>query len=219
MSDRTIYITGLSPIATEKDLKDLFSFCGNLLRITIRSGGGDTNEALIEFDAASALDMALQFSNALVKGKTIMVFPYSESPESKLGLDQKKQSTLPQNSPKSSPVGSPPSSLSMSPPKSTTIPSPDSGSAPKTNPTPAMLVEPKKVSKSIIDEDVFNFDDLPPKSTEFSPPRNAAQGDDLSTKNTNEQPSSPNSSNYNSMSPSTLSPRDSLNFERLSLVR
>lgn len=148
-----------------------------------------------------------------------MVFPYSESPEAKLGLDTKKQSTLPQTSPKSSPVGSPPSSLSMSPPKSTTIASPDSGSTPKTNPTPAMLVEPKKVSKSIIDEDVFNFDDLPPKSTEFSPPKGLAQGDDLSTRNTNEQPSSPNSSNYNSMSPSTLSPRDSLNFERLSLVR
>ncbi len=148
-----------------------------------------------------------------------MVFPYSESPEAKLGLDQKKQPIPVQNSPKSSPVGSPPSSLSISPPKNTTVPSPDSTSASKTNPNTAVLVEPKKVSRSIIDEDVFNFDDLPPKSTEPNSTGTVPQGDDFSNKNLNEQPSSPNSSNYNSMSPSTLSPRDSLNFERLSLVR
>ncbi len=148
-----------------------------------------------------------------------MVYPYSESPEAKLGLDQKKQSGLAANSPKSSPVGSPPSSISMSPPKSPAILSPDTTSAAQTTiSSTSMLVEPKKVSRSIIDESVFNFDDFPPNSAS-EPSTSAAHPDNLSNRNLAEQPSSPTRSTYDSMSPSTMSPRDSLNFERLSLVR
>jgi RNA recognition motif-containing protein len=85
----TIYITNLSKLADERSLKELFNFCGHITAIRIRKyvtrekvdiccrfpliylfprgKNNEANEALIEFENPSALDLALQFSNALVK--------------------------------------------------------------------------------------------------------------------------------------------------------
>jgi hypothetical protein len=89
--ERTIYITNLSELADERTLKELFNFCGHIVSVTIRKATNEANEALIEFENPSALEMALQFSNALVKGRAIQVHPFSKSPDAQQKMKMEEQ--------------------------------------------------------------------------------------------------------------------------------
>lgn len=73
---RAVYVTNISPNATEKTVSDFFSFCGRITRLTLRGGAEGSQEAIVVFESDSAAKTALLLTNALIVDRPITVVPY-----------------------------------------------------------------------------------------------------------------------------------------------
>jgi len=74
--DRAVFVTNISPNATEKTVSDFFSFCGRITRLSLRSAEGSAQEAVVEFETDSAAKTALLLTNALIVDRPITVVPH-----------------------------------------------------------------------------------------------------------------------------------------------
>lgn len=73
---RAVFVTNISPNATEKTVSDFFSFCGRITRLTLRSVTEGSLEAIVIFESESAAKTALLLTNALIVDRPITVVPY-----------------------------------------------------------------------------------------------------------------------------------------------
>jgi len=74
---RAVFVTNISPNATEKTVSDFFSFCGRITRLTLRnSAEGGSQEAVVVFETDSAAKTALLLTNALIVDRPITVVPH-----------------------------------------------------------------------------------------------------------------------------------------------
>jgi hypothetical protein len=73
---RAVFVTNISPNATEKTVSDFFSFCGRITRLNLRSGADGAQEAVVVFESDSAAKTALLLTNALIVDRPITVVPY-----------------------------------------------------------------------------------------------------------------------------------------------
>jgi hypothetical protein len=73
---RAVFVTNISPNATEKTVSDFFSFCGRITRLTLRSVIEGSLEAIVVFESESAAKTALLLTNALIVDRPITVVPY-----------------------------------------------------------------------------------------------------------------------------------------------
>jgi len=73
---RAVFVTNISPNATEKTVSDFFSFCGRITRLTLRSSTEGSQEAIVVFESDSAAKTALLLTNALIVDRPITVVPY-----------------------------------------------------------------------------------------------------------------------------------------------
>jgi len=80
---RAVFVSNISPVATDKTVSDFFSFCGRITRLTLnRSQGGDVQEAVVVFETDSAAKTALLLTNALIVDRPIQVIPSAGEPVS-----------------------------------------------------------------------------------------------------------------------------------------
>ncbi|KAJ1981184.1 Protein vip1 [Dimargaris xerosporica] len=69
-----VYVTGISPDATEATVKDFFTFCGRIQQFQLRPAvTGKSQEALVEFEKDSAAKTAVLLSNAMIAEQPIEV--------------------------------------------------------------------------------------------------------------------------------------------------
>jgi hypothetical protein len=73
---RAVFVTNISPNATEKTVSDFFSFCGRITRLNLRSGADGVQEAVVVFESDSAAKTALLLTNALIVDRPITVVPH-----------------------------------------------------------------------------------------------------------------------------------------------
>jgi len=73
---RTVFVSNLSPAATEKAVSDFFSFCGRISKLYMKRDQ-DVGSAVVEFESESAAKTALLLSNALIVDRPINVAPYA----------------------------------------------------------------------------------------------------------------------------------------------
>jgi len=76
---RAVFVSNISPNATEKTVSDFFSFCGRIIRLNLRNVEG-FQEAVVVFETDSAAKTALLLTNALIVDRPITVVPYSPAP-------------------------------------------------------------------------------------------------------------------------------------------
>jgi len=75
---RAVFVSNISPVATEKTVSDFFSFCGRITRLSLnRSAAGDVQEAVVFFETDSAAKTALLLTNALIVDRPITVVPHA----------------------------------------------------------------------------------------------------------------------------------------------
>jgi len=72
MSESTVYVKEISPKTSEKELKDFFSFCGKISSIDITKAG-DTHNATVVFEKATAAKTALLLDNTLLGSSHVQV--------------------------------------------------------------------------------------------------------------------------------------------------
>eukprot|EP01132_Coremiostelium_polycephalum_P007636 gene7636-9393_t len=76
--DLVVYVTGISPKATNKIVSDFFAFCGRITELRLRNDAtGTTQEAIVVFESEAAAKTALLLSNALIVDRSIKVEPYN----------------------------------------------------------------------------------------------------------------------------------------------
>lgn len=79
---RAVFVSNISPVATEKTVSDFFSFCGRITRLSLnRAPSGDVQEAVVFFETDSAAKTALLLTNALIVDRPINVVPHSPAAE------------------------------------------------------------------------------------------------------------------------------------------
>jgi len=78
---RAVFVTNISPNATEKTVSDFFSFCGRVTRLSLRSSDGGIQEAVVVFETDSAAKTALLLTNALIVDRPITVVAHSAGAE------------------------------------------------------------------------------------------------------------------------------------------
>jgi RNA recognition motif-containing protein len=79
-SNRTVYVTNISPTATEKKLADFFTFCGALSQITlVTTPGQEAQSAFIVFATPEAAETALLLTNAHIVDRAIKVQLFTEA--------------------------------------------------------------------------------------------------------------------------------------------
>jgi hypothetical protein len=82
IQNKSVLVTNISPQANEKTVSDFFSFCGRILRLTMRRGAtaSDPSTAIVLFETESAAKTALLLANALIIDRPISVQIHSEDP-------------------------------------------------------------------------------------------------------------------------------------------
>jgi len=79
---RAVFVSNISPVATEKTVSDFFSFCGRITRLSLnRAASGDVQEAVVFFETDSAAKTALLLTNALIVDRPINVVPHFPAAE------------------------------------------------------------------------------------------------------------------------------------------
>jgi len=73
---RAVFVSNISPNATEKTVSDFFSFCGRITRLALKSVDGGVQEAVVVFETDSAAKTALLLTNALIVDRPITVVSY-----------------------------------------------------------------------------------------------------------------------------------------------
>jgi len=81
-----VYVTNISPSASEKTVTDFFSFCGKINVLTLRTLEGGAKEAVIEFHTDAAAKTALLLTNALIVDRPITVTPCPAGRQSTTGV-------------------------------------------------------------------------------------------------------------------------------------
>jgi len=78
---RAVFVTNISPSATEKTVSDFFSFCGRITRLSLSksTSGDNVQEAVVVFESDSAAKTALLLTNALIVDRPINVVPHTSS--------------------------------------------------------------------------------------------------------------------------------------------
>eukprot|EP01116_Phalansterium_solitarium_P018702 TRINITY_DN5050_c0_g1_i1.p2 TRINITY_DN5050_c0_g1~~TRINITY_DN5050_c0_g1_i1.p2 ORF type:complete len:284 (-),score=101.05 TRINITY_DN5050_c0_g1_i1:608-1459(-) len=77
---KTVFVSNVSPNATEKTVSDFFSFCGKITKLYLKQDEGrNTKSAIVQFETESAAKTALLLSNALIVDLPIAVVPYSQA--------------------------------------------------------------------------------------------------------------------------------------------
>lgn len=74
---RAVFVSNISPSATEKTVSDFFSFCGRITRLNLRSGAEGSQEAVVVFETDSAAKTALLLTNALIVDRPITVVAHA----------------------------------------------------------------------------------------------------------------------------------------------
>lgn len=79
---RAVFVSNISPNATEKTVSDFFSFCGRIVRLNLRKSATNdgAQEAVVVFETDSAAKTALLLTNALIVDRPITVIPHTQSP-------------------------------------------------------------------------------------------------------------------------------------------
>jgi len=78
---RAVFVSNISPAATEKTVSDFFSFCGRIIKLTLRREALDgSQEAIVVFETDSAAKTALLLTNALIVDRPITVVSYVPPP-------------------------------------------------------------------------------------------------------------------------------------------
>jgi len=85
-----VFITNISPKATEKTVSDFFSFCGKITKLFLKKDtNAETSSAVVQFETESASKTALLLTNALIEDRPISVVPYPPpQPEVQSVLEQ-----------------------------------------------------------------------------------------------------------------------------------
>jgi len=75
---KAVFVANISPNATEKTVSDFFSFCGRIIKLTLRKevAGDGSQEAIVIFETDSAAKTALLLTNALIVDRPITVVPH-----------------------------------------------------------------------------------------------------------------------------------------------
>jgi len=79
---KAVFVSNISPSATEKTVSDFFSFCGRITHLTLRKTAIDPSgvqEAVVVFETDSAAKTALLLTNALIVDRPITVVSYFPS--------------------------------------------------------------------------------------------------------------------------------------------
>eukprot|EP01113_Clastostelium_recurvatum_P013670 TRINITY_DN172_c0_g1_i3.p1 TRINITY_DN172_c0_g1~~TRINITY_DN172_c0_g1_i3.p1 ORF type:complete len:289 (-),score=106.05 TRINITY_DN172_c0_g1_i3:633-1499(-) len=78
---RSVFVSNISPSATEKTVSDFFSFCGRITRLTLKRdpSADGAQEAVVVFETDSAAKTALLLTNALIVDRPITVVPHASS--------------------------------------------------------------------------------------------------------------------------------------------
>jgi RNA recognition motif-containing protein len=79
---RAVFVSNISPNATEKTVSDFFSFCGRITKLTLRKEAisqDGSQEAIVIFETDSAAKTALLLTNALIVDRPITVVPHVPS--------------------------------------------------------------------------------------------------------------------------------------------
>jgi len=79
---RAVFVSNISPNATEKTVSDFFSFCGKITKLTLRreiTSQDGSQEAIVIFETDSASKTALLLTNALIVDRPITVVPHISS--------------------------------------------------------------------------------------------------------------------------------------------
>jgi len=80
-----VFVSNISPSASEKTVTDFFSFCGKINSLSLRTLDNGVKEAIVEFGSDAAAKTALLLTNALIVDRPITVMPYQ------LGQEQKSE--------------------------------------------------------------------------------------------------------------------------------
>ncbi|GAB2296380.1 hypothetical protein Dimus_030501 [Dionaea muscipula] len=81
MQNRTIKVSNLSVLATEREIHEFFSFSGEIERIQIRSESGVSKTAFVTFAEAKTLEIALLLSGATLVDQIVTISPVENSEE------------------------------------------------------------------------------------------------------------------------------------------
>jgi len=79
-----VFVSNISPAANEKTVSDFFSFCGRIVRLSLRRDPNSpegAQDATVTFESDSAAKTALLLTNALIVDRPITVVPYSNAEE------------------------------------------------------------------------------------------------------------------------------------------
>eukprot|EP00028_Trichosphaerium_sp_Am-I-7-wt_P004905 CAMPEP_0168526924 /NCGR_PEP_ID=MMETSP0405-20121227/12278_1 /TAXON_ID=498012 /ORGANISM="Trichosphaerium sp, Strain Am-I-7 wt" /LENGTH=384 /DNA_ID=CAMNT_0008549901 /DNA_START=19 /DNA_END=1174 /DNA_ORIENTATION=- len=68
-----VYVTNISPKATETTVTDFFSFCGKITKIVLSKNGDELQSAVVTFQTEEASKTALLLTNALIVDRPITV--------------------------------------------------------------------------------------------------------------------------------------------------
>jgi hypothetical protein len=75
---QTVQVTNVSSKATQHDLKEFFSFSGEIQHIELEKDGGGSQVAYVTFKDARALDTALLLSGAVIVDQAVNIFPLED---------------------------------------------------------------------------------------------------------------------------------------------
>ncbi|CAM6020063.1 unnamed protein product [Sphagnum balticum] len=75
---QTVQVTNVSSKATQHDLKEFFSFSGEIQHIELEKDGGGSQVAYVTFKDAQALDTALLLSGAVIVDQAVNIFPLED---------------------------------------------------------------------------------------------------------------------------------------------
>jgi len=88
---RAVFVSNISPNATEKTVSDFFSFCGRITSLTLRREANSVDaaqEAIVVFETDSAAKTALLLTNALIVDRPITVVSHTPSATEELSLEK-----------------------------------------------------------------------------------------------------------------------------------
>lgn len=77
-TSKAVLVQNISPQATEKAVKDFFSFCGKVQKFELVKGK-ESQEAFVLFDKESAANTARLLTNAVIMDRSIVVNPFFQN--------------------------------------------------------------------------------------------------------------------------------------------
>ncbi|XP_077240839.1 RNA binding (RRM/RBD/RNP motifs) family protein isoform X3 [Tasmannia lanceolata] len=100
MQTRTVQVGHISDLAGEREIKEFFSFSGDIEHIEIQRGVGESKTAFVTFKDPKALEIALLLSGATIVDQIVTIAPaenYAPKVEEMTTVNQAFKSTSPSN--------------------------------------------------------------------------------------------------------------------------